>query len=288
MNINLKKGSKQLILWGILIAAIYFLTTEPQNTAFLFIALFIYVVWIGNAVEKLEKPGSRKISLSRFSVNPQAAIFWNKRFGELIGLKSEGDDRKNGKWPKSDQDKWFKKGGLKEKYWDKITGINLVYLPSEDAYVVRDNNNYSSIISRHIAKTLLYSTTIAGEGDQLSFSLDRKHLDLEIYERIPNLRKSLSNKEQWELPVISVCLKYYAETYPSKEDEFIVLCELPLFFLSSENEIWKKAPNYIEKLGFEERTDNWPDGPMKDDFGEEEWGKSMTSYKKNGVEITFF
>lgn len=292
MKINKKTSSfLKALLWLVLYIGLIFsvLNNNLAGTAFIaFILIGYYIDGIEKKLNKQEKPHTEN-SVVKFTVNPHAAIVRNKRFGELFGLKTNTEEFNE--WSKSDQEKLWGKGGIREKLKDKLFGASFTYLPNENAYFVRDNSNYTNIIKRKFGKTCIYSEPVTGNRE-------RPRLDLEIYERIPHFRENKPLKyEEEELKFLTVCLKYYAEGdgLSSKEDEFTILCELPLGFLIDRDllgeEKWKeqckKAVEYIKKEGFEEKEDNNEPWGWKDDFEEEPIYYSFTVYRKNGVEITF-
>jgi len=294
ININMLKGFKKrstgVIVLGIVIVIIYLLTTLPRNMEILFVILFILVLWTGDAVEKrlrnLERPRIEK-SIVNFSVNPFNAIVRNKKFGEMVGLKTNTNEFFKD-WSKSDFEKFNKKGGIREKIGNKLSGINFAYFERDDIYFVRDATNYSRFINRRLGKTCLYSETIVEDKDG-------SHLDLDIYERIPGFRENPQKILSEELVYLTVCLNYTPGGYIGK-NEFTILCELPLGFLINGEVLgdekcktqWAKVEEYIKKEGFEVREDNNEPWGYKDDFGEEPIYYSFTSYKKNGVEITVY
>lgn len=296
---NLKKIKEKLkvglVLKGIAVVGlvIYFSQNPvPTNIVIGFIVLYFLIGWteerINKKIDKKSDQLTTQNSVVQFSVNPYNAIVTNKRFGEIVGLKTNTQKE----WSKADYAKFNKKGGIGEKLRSKLHGVDISYFKNDDAYYVKDYTNYSRIVPRKFVKTSLYSEPVTG-------NIEGPRLDLEIYERIPNFyERRPMPYEVNELKFLSVCLKYYSKGVGDtrNEDEFTILCELPLFYFVDRellgDERWeeqfKKIDDYVKNAGFEESSDSFPDMPMKDDFGEENERFSSTKYIKNGVVITFY
>lgn len=278
---------KRIASWVLFLALLDSVWNKNLGFSFLFAIILLgpYFEELEKRLRKLEQPpNSGDRSVTRFSVNVYSAIARNKRFGELVGLKENTKEISD--WSKSDREKWEGKNGIGKKYKDKLSNIFFVYLPREDAYFVsRHDSNYSNIVARKLGKTCLYFDWIIED-----------RFSLEIWERIPHfwerMAKLVPNEE---LVFLTVCLKYQTSRWTSNEDEFKIICELPITYLiDSEQmgkkkykELYAKINDYIKEAGYKVWHESWPDSPMKDDFEEQPLQSGFNKYTKDGVEIMF-
>lgn len=231
----------------------------------LVIVLFSYAWNIEKRLKKLGQLQGPGYS-DQFSVSAYRAILKNKKYGELVGIKSiaEGKDFKD--WSKHDKDKWEKEWLPKSN--KRLNGVSFSYLSSENAYFIKSVQG--DYIKFRDLDELLYSAVVAGDEDFF-----QPHIDLKVYERRVN-----------GIWMLTVCLEYDAEDFSNKDkNEFITLCEFPLAHLGSAftDEQIKKLGFEVERRGADTMIEPW----YKDPFGETKYYTDHVTYKRNGVEIHY-
>jgi|SRR3989344_1458411 len=235
----------------------------------MWLTIFVAVI-LGYYVYQLEKR-LRSIEETRgpgyshwFSINASEALSKNKKFMEMIEIKSGAEGKDYDEWTKAEKDKW---GKYPEELMNRLR-VTVTYLASENAYFVSTFQGTPRIIHRDDIKTngLIYSAVVAGDEQGI-----KTNMEFDIYERL--LHKG--DRREW---VITPCIRYNEGIFKYDTNKFEALCDFPHFS--------EKKDDELEKLGFKIEREGGDD-IYEDPFGEKHSIPTEIKYKKNGVEIRY-
>ncbi len=199
----------------------------------------------------------------KFFIEASNAIYQNKLFAEISGIKSGLEGKPVKEWSKGEVTKWRKD------YYRNISQkafIKLVYLASEDAFIVQ-NSGGTDIYLPESSKNDIFSAVVAGDEDQM-----KDYLELGVVDRT-------IKKEGGEYTrVITAYLEEHYEDFHKKVKPTI-LFDFPFGYWDLKDEDYKN-------LGFEVERQGGGD-IYTDSFGETRGIPTITKYIKNGAEIRF-
>ena len=224
--------------------------------------IFYLFYTLDRRLKKLEE-NRGSVPSHEFVVEASNAIYQNKLFAKISGIKSGLEGKSVNKWSKEEITKWRKD------YYKNISKksfIRFVYLASEDTFIVQ-NSGSIDISSPKLGKNYIFSTVVAGDEEQM-----KDYLELGVISRI------IKNQQDKYMRVITVYLEEHYEGFDKKAKPTI-LFDFPFGY-------WHLKDEDYKNLGFEIKHDGGND-VYEDSFGEMNSMPSITKYLKKGAEIRF-
>jgi len=194
----------------------------------------------------------------RFSIDANFALIKNKKFLEMIGIKSGAEGKEYDSWTKTEKEKWdnFALNGGPQT-------VDITYLSSENSYYISSGISSGYFFLRDNENQIIYSKIIAGDKDGLD-----ENIEFGIYEKSGGFMKHNA----------IVPFFRYSKRNDDTGGDFIPLCEFPNLPLMSDSKYMK--------LGFEVNRSGGNDW-YEDDFKDGHAIPVSKTYKKNGVMFDF-
>lgn len=234
-------------------------------TSIIIAVIFTYFIYqLEKRVKHLEEGKGQGYS-HKFSIDASIAFSKNKKFREMVGIKSASEGKEYEDWTKAEKDKW---GKYPEKFRNRLR-VSISYLASDNAYYISSFQETPYLIFRNDIATFrpIYSAYIAGDEQGI-----KANLKFCIYER---LIVDEEGKREW---VISPCIEYNDGFLNYDKNKFEALCDFPHFA--------DKQDEQIKQLGFKIKRDGGDD-IYEDPFGETHSLPVDVIYEKHGVEIKY-
>lgn len=237
---------------------------------FLIVALILWESYKNDKrLKKLEENRGLIYSQS-FVIDVLGDVLSNPMLGSIMNIKSSQAGKPFEDWTENDKTKWHKSKDIKT-IADR-SKLRLVYLASEDGYLVSSSGKILYFVLPDISHRYLYSQIITGDEDGF-----KDHLEFNLVER------HIYNKKNEYTIVISGYLQAKHEGSIFKKPVTTFLFDFPIYNYKK----GRPKEEDFKEFGFEiERSGG--DDVYDDVFGESHSISTSVKFKKNGSEISFF